>query len=384
MMSEDRRSAFIQQFHASSWRGVFSITGGGTSSLGLLLSLPGGSRTLLEGIVPYHDASLADWLKKAPEQSCSAVTALAMASAAFQRAERLIPDAKGENLFGIGCTASLVSDRPKRGEHRIHVSLQTGERTILASLTLNKGARTRPEEEQVAADLILSALGELIGREYAPQLLAGEAVERSEAVADRLLRSVMTSEREVAWYVARKWRESPARMPGGILCGSFNPLHLGHRELREAAAKFLNVEIGYELSVTNVDKPPLDYLTIERRISQTEGVTTAVTNRPLFSEKAALFPGIWFVVGMDTAVRIVDPRYSGGSAETLRIDLEKIRRTGCRFLVAGRKTAQGYQTRHDLQIPPGFDDLFVELPESDFREDISSTELRSRSPDDSP
>jgi len=113
-MSQDRRSAFILQFHASSWRGVFAITGGGTSSLGLLLSLPGGSRTFLEGIVPYHEASLADWLKKSPEQSCSAVTALAMASAAFQRAEHLLPDAEGEKLFGIGCTASLVSDRPKR------------------------------------------------------------------------------------------------------------------------------------------------------------------------------------------------------------------------------------------------------------------------------
>jgi len=382
-MSQDRRSAFILQFHASSWRGVFAITGGGTSSLGLLLSLPGGSRTFLEGIVPYHEASLADWLKKAPEQSCSAVTALAMASAAFQRAEHLLPDAKGEKLFGIGCTASLVSDRPKRGEHRIHVALQTGERTLLSSLTLNKGARTRPEEEQVAADLIFSALGELIGQEYAPQLLAGETIERSEAVADRLLKSVMTSDREVAWYVAHKWREAPQQMPGAILSGSFNPLHLGHRELREAAGTFLNADVGYELSVTNVDKPPLDYLTIQRRIAQTDGVTIAITNRPRFSEKAALFPGSWFVVGMDTALRIVDPRYSGGSAETLRIDLEKIRRSGCRFLVAGRKTVQGYQTRHDLQIPPGFDDLFVELPESDFREDISSTELRSRNSDDS-
>jgi len=231
--------------------------------------------------------------------------------------------------------------------------------------------------------LIFSALGELIGQEYAPQLLAGETIERSEAVADRLLKSVMTSEREVAWYVAHKWREAPQHMPGAILSGSFNPLHLGHRELREAAGTFLNADVGYELSVTNVDKPPLDYLTIQRRIAQTDGVTIAITNRPRFSEKAALFPGSWFVVGMDTALRIVDPRYSGGSAETLRIDLEKIRRSGCRFLVAGRKTVQGYQTRHDLQIPPGFDDLFVELPESDFREDISSTELRSRNSDDS-
>ena len=50
---------------------------------------------------------------------------------------------------------------------------------------------------------------------------------------------------------------------------------------------------------------------------------------------------MWFVVGVDTAVRVVDPKYAGGSEETLRGDLEKIRRAGCRFLVAGRKGPAG-------------------------------------------
>ena len=377
-MKERQRTEFIRDFHASDWCGVFSITGGGASSLGMLLSVPGGSRTVLEGIVPYHERSLANWLKKVPEQACSAATALAMGSAAFQRAELLQPDVRGAELFGIGCTAALASDRPKKGDHRVHVALQTHARTTLISLKLNKGARSRSEEEEVAAEVILSALGELIDREYSPELLAGESLERSSTTADPLLREVVTNHRGVAWHVApRMWRETPEKPPGGLLCGSFNPLHLGHRELRAAAAKYLKCEVGYELSVTNVDKPPLDFLTIERRVEQTAGVPTAVTNRPLFSGKGELFPGMWFVVGMDTALRIVDPRYAGGSEEELRSDQEKIRQAGCRFLVAGRKSAAGYQTRRDLHIPPGFEELFVELPESDFREDLSSTELRA-------
>lgn len=379
-MNEDPRTTLIRDFHASAHRGVFSITGGGASVLGMLLSIPGGSRTVLEGIVPYHETALAEWLKKAPEHACSTTTALAMGSAAFQRAGRLQPETQGANLFGIGCTASLVSDRPKRGDHRIHVALQTSERTSLFLLTLTKGTRTRPEEEAVSADLILTALGELIDRKYEPHLLNGEKIELCSVVANLLLREVVTNLRGVAWHLlSGEWSETPESMPGGLLCGSFNPLHIGHRELRESASKFLGCEIGYELSVTNVDKPPLDYLTIEQRLGQMEGHPTAVTNRPLFSEKGELFPGMWFVVGMDTAIRIIDPCYAGGSNESLRCDLEKIKSTGCRFLVAGRKTSDGYQTRHNLNVPSGFEDLFVELPESDFREDISSTELRSKS-----
>lgn len=378
MMKDESRRELIEAFHASNWRGVFSITGGGASSLGWLLSVPGGSRTVLEGIVPYHSAALGDWLKRTPEQSCSMETALAMGSAAFQRAVRLQADGERGELFGIGCTAALVSNRPKRGEHRVHVAVQTSVRTSLFSLTLKKGERNREEEEAVAAELILGALGELIGREFTPGLSGEERIERQSATADRLLQGVVMNERGVAWHqVPGGWREAPEARVGGLLCGSFNPLHVGHRELRSAAGKFLGCKVGYELSVTNVDKPPLDYLTIAGRIGQVEeGVVLAVTNRPLFSGKGEVFPGMWFVVGVDTAVRVVDPKYAGGSEETLRGDLEKIRRGGCRFLVAGRKGPVGYATRRDLKVPRGYEEMFVELPESDFREDISSTELR--------
>lgn len=374
-MTGNDRTALIRAFHASTWQGVMSITGGGASSLGWLLSIPGGSRTLLEGIVPYSDAALTSWLRKCPDQACSSATALAMATVAYQRAGELN---SGPDQFGLGCTAALVSERPKRGDHRIHVGLQTAERTELLSLTLNKGARGREEEEAVAAELILQAFSHLIGEEFSPLLLNGETVERRQTFADALLRGVVRGEQGVVWREANgRWSAAPAVRPGGMLCGSFNPLHVGHRELREAAEKFLKQPIGYEISVTNVDKPPLDYLTIDQRLEAMAGVTTAVTSRPMFSGKGEVFAGMWFVVGMDTAMRIVDPRYAGRSEDSLVADLEKIRHSECRFLVAGRKLSSGYQTCRDLRIPAGFEDLFVELPESDFREDISSTEIRS-------
>ena len=50
-----------------------------------------------------------------------------------------------------------------------------------------------------------------------------------------------------------------------------------------------------------------------------------------FAEKAQLFPGVVFVVGVDTAERIVQPRFYGDSEERMLQALEQIRQSGCRF-----------------------------------------------------
>ena len=55
----------------------------------------------------------------------------------------------------------------------------------------------------------------------------------------------------------------------------------------------------------------------------------------------------------------------------------KIREEGCRFLVAGRVDDGGFRTLADVAIPREFTDLFEAIPESRFRADVSSTELRS-------
>ena len=65
---------------------VLAITGGGSGAIADLLEVPGGSRTVLEAVVPYSAAALVEFLRGKPEQFCSARTARAMAMAAFQRA----------------------------------------------------------------------------------------------------------------------------------------------------------------------------------------------------------------------------------------------------------------------------------------------------------
>ena len=55
-------SQMIAAMQASGRQAVLAITGGGTGAIAELLRVPGGSRLLLEAIVPYDSGSLGDYL----------------------------------------------------------------------------------------------------------------------------------------------------------------------------------------------------------------------------------------------------------------------------------------------------------------------------------
>ena len=175
-------------------------------------------------------------------------------------------------------------------------------------------------------------------------------------------------------------RIADAPTPRFLLPGSFNPLHDGHRGMFEAATRRLGPGGAFELSVTNAEKPPLGDDEIERRAAAFAGYQPLwLTRAPTFVEKARLFPGAVFVVGADTAARIVQPRFYDDSAERMWLALEEIRSAGCRFLVAGRVDGGRFIDRDALGLREEVTDLFEAIEEAEFRADVSSTMLRSSS-----
>lgn len=165
---------------------------------------------------------------------------------------------------------------------------------------------------------------------------------------------------------------------GALLSGAFNPLHHGHEGMAAAARALTGLPVAFELAVVNADKGTLDRAAILARASQFAGRHTLVLSRaPLFAQKAALYPGRSFVVGYDTAARLVEPRYYGGAAAMLAA-LATIQSAGCRVLVAGRLVDGVYRTLADLPVPPGLAELFAPIPPELFRADVSSSELRAR------
>ncbi len=160
-----------------------------------------------------------------------------------------------------------------------------------------------------------------------------------------------------------------------LIPGSFNPLHAGHEGLLMAAEKITNREGLFELSVTNVDKPPLTIGDVERRLLQLKGRRKAIlSSAPTFLEKAELFPGAWFAMGYDTAIRLLSSEYH----DDVPTMLKRFQDLKTRFVVAGRLHHGEFQELNEMEMPAGFEELFIPISESLFREDISSTALRNK------
>lgn len=370
----------VRQIHEAETRFVIACTGGGSRAIAQLLEVPGASRSVLAAVVPYGDVALADWLGGRPDQSCAASTARAMAMAAFCQARRY--DEAAPKLAGLGCTASLATDRPKRGPHRVHLAAQTAEATLTWSLELAKGQRSRSEEEQLVSSLFLNLVAGTAGLidQLPIELLVGEHVERSEVVASGPWRDLLMGR-----VVATPLGQAPIGHVSGsaIFPGAFRPLHAGHRRMAQIARERLGAPVQFEISVFNVDKPPLDYWEIDSRLRQFAADQTVwLTRAPTFLEKSRQFPGATFVVGADTLRRIAEPRYYGNDPSACQRAIEQIVDQGCRFLVFGRVEGERFVSLAELNLPDALRAACQEVPADVFRDDSSSTDLRLRDRDE--
>ncbi len=472
-----RRIEMIRDIHQSPTKVVIAVTGGGSLAISDLLTVPGGSKTVLEGSVPYTRGAIARFIARVPEQYCSPRTARQLAMAAFHRGQYHVNASRNEggvlplephyaefderaaavspaslfekrhseegkiddyiDLIGVGCTASLVTDSPKRGEYRVHIATQTLRRTTTCSLQLIKGARNRWEEERLVADLILNMIanakeplpvastpttvptlsappdddsfGQTFGlgtqdsleiQEILPLgLKSGEKIVARRTVASPPLVdlffgetiAVLWQQGEIRYYRLRKelppTQQTPiynsqAEFMQAIFPGSFNPIHEAHRQMIEIAQKRLGNRVALEIAVQTVDKPPLDYTDLQDRLAQIElmlpGQAVWLTQAKMFEEKAELFKETMFVVGADTLQRFADLRFYHQNTHALHDVLRMIAYRDCRFLVFARQSPNGMVSMRTLSIPDMLRSLCDEVPVNEFAMNISSSDIRKR------
>lgn len=348
-----------QTLHRSPWQGVFYVTGGGSELLAELLTTPGASATVLEARVPYAAAALTEILGRAPEQACSDATARAMAMAAFQRARTL----GGQPAFGFACTASLASDRRKRGTHRAHVAVQTESATYGAHLTFEDDRET---EERQLGELLWHALAMALELDLHRAPHAEPMV--AHTPAQRHWRDLILGE-ELAYATAAH----DARL---LMPGAFNPLHQAHERMLAIAEATTGLAGAFELSIVNVDKPLLDYTEIDNRLRQFSKPVW-VTRLPTFLEKARRFPAAHFALGIDTLVRLLEPAYYGSAAARDQA-LDELAGLEVGFVVFGRRVDGHFLSLADISVPDDIRARCREVPRSEFDEPVSSTQLRRR------
>jgi len=477
---QKQRVECVQAWHQSPMQIVAALSSGGTLVLSDLLTVPGGSRTLIEATVPYSYESISDYIGRVPEQFCCSRTARNLAMTAFYHARRILRseilrkqghvnidrvspktvDVSHEidvtesaitrsidfvekvdlgeldtyrHVIGVGCTASLATDRQKQGEHRAHVAVQTLQETIQFSLYLQKDARTRWEEERLVADLVLNAI-ETARRDLRkhpdilPQYVAsggetscpaliksssdctlagliplqlkpGEKIQGKRVVGSSFLvdlffgklGAVLWTNNEIRYCIASDDVASSAvpcnlhaDFSHAIFPGGFSPIHRGHVKMRNIAEQRLHHPVVLEMSVQNVNKPPLDYIELEHRLEHIHKVKPEqaiwLTRAPLFVSKAKLFPGATFVVGADTIKRFADLRFYHDSSHKLHDILRQLAFYNCRFLVFARKSKSGLESLDTLTVPDMLRSLCDSVPPSVFTMDISSSDIRRQEP----
>ena len=341
---------------------------------------------------------------------------------------------------GVGIASALKSPHSKSKTSRAFVTaeMSTGQIWSL-SAQLAKSDRTRVQEDIAVAHIALTLL-ECVQTNSSPIPLgerkstkAGDSWEINRFQPDYKDATEATREsiRQAVERILDQGEESvmllPFQTPSGVAfrCirrtvlpphsivfpGSFNPVHEGHVELAKASMEKTDSKMAFfEMSITNADKPALSLDAVIERLEkflkipllQLEENTSILshcrwgvllTNAPLFKQKVDVLQPLHisrtdnkpkplpFVIGTDTLVRLVDPKYYSNSHEQMVAALEGM---ACDFVVGGRLE----QKKTDDGVKPVFvsgETEIEKLPDSirpkftalaDFRVDISSTEIR--------
>lgn len=386
----------------------FAITGGGISSFSLLFSQAGASSSILECTVPYACEATLEYTNSNEIKSWASFdTANRLAYAAFLRCNKLIKASSdlSNKAVGIGATGNLVSNGNwKRGEQGIYISCKSDINMVNFHLNLYKGVnpnpfRTRQEEDDLCGKLIVCVCAYecgLLDNESLVDFMTHNGLDTSDLleISNDPIHDLLNG--KMKHLICRPQEKGTFEFTQDftvgkvvMLPGSFNPLHEGHTNALVQSMKLVTSSVGmYELSVKNAAKPTLSYGEIIFRLNNFRNQSLPILltiDAPLFIKKAEDYPNTTFVIGIDTLLRLFDPKF--GEPEKTLCDFKRITANGTRFIVFPRLISNASLTLDvssdahltlnmvKEKIPPELFEFFTEVTDNEFM-DVSSSKLR--------
>jgi len=360
---------------------VITISGGGVYSFSQIIGQAGASSTVLELNCPYSMEASEQFLGgNEIKQHVSREVADAFALTSLNRARELYVLSKStiedlediDKCYGVGVTCALASKTWKRGDHRCYITILSSNNKHTFYINLFKGTedapfRIRKQEDELVGSIIIQTIAWALNIIDLSNIVTNPIYDSKDTInaklenfyyddiIDDFIRSNENREKinnilclpsgKMLINVPIHKLPTPGKVADHctirlsklvLVPGSFNPLHDGHKFLLEEGKKLSNTTNGlYELCVFNVDKLPLDKSEIMRRLEQFD-CPIILTNTPTFVEKAKMFPGVSYSIGIDTALRLIDPYYSNGDNNVMIKNLLKMQFASTEFFIASR------------------------------------------------
>ncbi len=144
-------------------KAFIAATGAGAGIVNMIWQTPGCSSLLMGFNFPYNQSQLADFIGYSPKSACSEDTAIAMAQAAYFKAQESAHDRgdlakKGVQCIGIGLTAAAETNRQLKGGTRFFVAMRADSAILAIKFTLQQGLLGRSGDGQVCDIAILNMM----------------------------------------------------------------------------------------------------------------------------------------------------------------------------------------------------------------------------------
>ncbi len=370
-------------------------TGGGSGIQDILWREPGTSSYLVGAAFPYSKEEFDSFIGfKLNDKYCSQKAAVELAMAAYIRArEYCILNPGKDNPVGLGLSCATSTNRERKGQNQIHVvtANKHGFMTAVITYPSGVGEYSRHDDGDFVNEVGLAAIATAIGKEkdvkhnYQFEKLSGNVKEFSSNYLSLCMKEIPPSLTREQFFEHPYFDSNGTKsnvFPGSNLLfmpGSFNPLHDGHRDIAWKTGELINQQCVYMVTADSVHKKALTVSEMLDRVAMTRlerygvyqvGDILFTQNDPLFIDKAQKFPGCGFIIGYDTAARMLDPKWGPEIVPMLH----EFRKYKTRFYVCGRIMDGELKTIKDLNYPSYFNDLFIEVPNTGTEH--SSTQIR--------